>query len=135
MNAAIKKLLASFCIVLHLFYPVHLSRLLYHRTRIPRPLPQAAHMSAKLLAHAQSCMEKDDHENALRFFERALALEPTNVDILDASADACIESVRPLKARRLKPRFRIDDFCVTLSRAMPSARYRCCCGPFSWHRG
>ena len=65
-------------------------------------------MSAKLLAHAQSCMEKQDHENALRFFERALALEPTNVDILDASADACIESVRPLKARRLKPRFRIE---------------------------
>jgi cytochrome c-type biogenesis protein CcmH/NrfG len=38
-------------------------------------------------------MEKDDYDNALRFFERALALEPTNVDILDAAADACIEAV------------------------------------------
>ena len=53
-------------------------------------------MSAKLLAHAQSCMEKDDFDNALRFFERALSLEPTNVEILDASADACIEAVRTL---------------------------------------
>jgi hypothetical protein len=51
-------------------------------------------MSAKLLAHAQSCLEKDDYENALRFYERALALEPANVDILDAAADACIEAVR-----------------------------------------
>jgi tetratricopeptide (TPR) repeat protein len=37
-------------------------------------------------------MDKDDFDSALRFFERALALEPTNVDTLDAAADACIEA-------------------------------------------
>ncbi len=56
-------------------------------------------MAAKLLAHAQSCMEKDDFDNALRFFERSLSLEPNNVDILDAAADACIEAVRITKFR------------------------------------
>jgi tetratricopeptide (TPR) repeat protein len=36
-------------------------------------------------------MDKDDYDNALRFYERAMALEPNNVDVLDAAADACIE--------------------------------------------
>jgi cytochrome c-type biogenesis protein CcmH/NrfG len=48
-------------------------------------------MTSKLLAHAQSCMDKDDYDNALRFYERAMALEPNNVEVLDAAADACIE--------------------------------------------
>ncbi len=46
-------------------------------------------------------MEKDDFDNALRFFERALALEPTNFEILDAAADACIEAVRTMNIRGL----------------------------------
>ncbi len=69
-------------------------------------------------------MDKDDYDNALRFFERALAIEPTNVDILDAAADACIEAVRVLQSFL----FGVSGFILTLLRGTRSARFRCCCG-------
>lgn len=52
----------------------------------------------KLIAHANECVARYDIEAAIKFYEKAVQLEPLDTNLLDAAGELCIEVGRSADA-------------------------------------
>ena len=83
----------------------------------------------QLVSHAQQCMQRYDLDAALKFYEKAVGLEPDNTDLLDAAGEVCVEAGRSEDATKLftrsvelKPN---ENSCKYMNLGMLAAGHEC----------
>lgn len=83
----------------------------------------------QLVGHAQQCMQRYDLDAALKFYEKAVGLEPDNTDLLDAAGEVCVEAGRSGDAIKLFSRsieLKPDEnSCKYMNLGMLAAGHEC----------